>query len=375
MPTTEIPPRTPSSAQDSRPSGGELYDAGGWESAYLEAYDAPALLVQLQDDLSRSRQREAFWMSVVVHLTAVILVINLPRLENLWPKSAVVVVSPGDQQRQKELTYLELPPDEQKVTKRPDTDKISDQNRIAKSRAPQLNRDELKKILDSSRQGRPGPSSPPSPPQSPSPGMAAPNTPPTQSQQPQQQQEQAQQSATPPPQNQNQMAKLQMPNPAAGPKPSFNTNPLSAGSAIEQAARAAIANRGYGGDAGDFGLGQGKGGQVQGQLEVLSDTMGVDFAPYLSRIVREVRENWYREVPPSVEFKKGKLAIEFAILKDGRVAGMQLTDGSGDTALDRAAWAGITLSNPFPPLPAEFNGKYLSLRFRFYYNLQESDLK
>jgi len=373
MPTTEIPPRTPSSVQDSRPSGSELYDAGGWESAYLEAYDVPALLVQLQDDLSRSRQREAFWISVVVHLTAVILVINLPKLENLWPKSAVVVVSPGDQRRQKELTYLELPPDEQKVTKRPDTDKISDQNHIATSRAPQLNRDELKKILDSSRQGRPGPSSPPSPPQPPSSPMGAQNAPPTQQPQPQQQQQQAQQSA--PPTSQSEIAKLQMPNSAARPKPSFNSNPLSAGSAIEQAAKAAIANRGYGGDAGDFGLGQGKGGQVQGQLEVLSDTMGVDFAPYLSRIVREVRENWYREVPPSAEFKKGKLAIEFAILKDGRVAGMQLTDGSGDTALDRAAWAGITLSNPFPPLPTEFGGKYLSLRFRFYYNLQESGLK
>jgi TonB family protein len=367
MPTTEIPPRTPPSVPDFRPNGSELYNVDEWESAYLEAYDAPALLVRLQDDLSRSRQREAFWMSVVVHLTAVILVINLPRLENLWPKSAVVVVSPGDQQRQKELTYLELPPDAQKVTKRPDTDKISDQNRIATSRAPQLNREELKKILDSSRQGRPGPSGPPAQPQPPSPQAQSPA--------PQQPQEQAQQAAPPPPQNQNQTAKLQMPNPAAQPKPSFNTGPLSAGSAIEQAARAAIANRGYGGDAGDFGLGQGKGGQVQGQLEVLSDTMGVDFAPYLSRIVREVRENWYREVPPSAEFKKGKLAIEFAILKDGRVAGMQLTDGSGDTALDRAAWAGITLSNPFPPLPAEFGGKYLSLRFRFYYNLQESELK
>jgi TonB family protein len=369
MPTTEIPPRTPPSLPRSGPNGSELYDGDGWESAYLEAHDAPALLVQLQDDLSRSRQREAFWMSVVVHLTAVILVINLPKLENLWPKNAVVVVNPGNQQHQKELTYLELPPDEQKPTKRPDTDKISDQNRIATSRAPQLNRDELKKILDSSRQGRPGPHSPAAQPPSPAAraqGQSTPQPPPEQ---------QPQQSAPPALQNQNQMAKLQMPNPAAQPKPSFNTNPLSAGSAIEQAAKAAIANRGYGGDAGDFGLGQGKGGQVQGQLEVLSDTMGVDFAPYLSRIVREVRENWYREVPPSAELKKGKLAIEFAILKDGRVAGMQLTDGSGDVALDRAAWAGITLSNPFPPLPAEFAGKYLSLRFRFYYNLQEGELK
>ena len=33
--------------------------------------------------------------------------------------------------KQKELTYLELPPDEQKLTKRPDTNIISDKDRIA----------------------------------------------------------------------------------------------------------------------------------------------------------------------------------------------------------------------------------------------------
>ncbi len=114
-----------------------------------------------------------------------------------------------------------------------------------------------------------------------------------------------------------------------------------------------------------------------GDVEVLSDTTGVDFGPYLSRIVREVRDNWYRIMPDSVRlgFKKGKLAIQFYILKDGRVTGMQLTDPSGDVVLDRAAWGGITASDPFPPLPNEFAGQYLNLRFRFYYNPDESDLR
>src|ERR1700730_13491757 len=34
---------------------------------------------------------------------------------------------------------------------------------------------------------------------------------------------------------------------------------------------------------------------------------------------------------------------------------------------DRPAWGSITASNPFPPLPSEFTGPYLALRFRFYY--------
>jgi TonB family protein len=95
----------------------------------------------------------------------------------------------------------------------------------------------------------------------------------------------------------------------------------------------------------------------------------------LQRILQDVKDNWYRLIPESAEMKKGKLAIEFAITKDGKIADMQLRATSGDIALDRAAWGGITASNPFPPLPSEFNGPYLALRFRFYYNPDKADLQ
>src|SRR5205823_6702536 len=179
MPTTEIPPRpTVSSPPTATPEHSvDLYDAEGWESAFRELHDVPELLVQLQDNLSRSRQREAFWISVVFHLTLVILVVNSQKLqERFFHRRPVVMISPQDLLRQKELTYLELPPDEQKVTKKPDSNIISDKDRIATSRTPQLNRDELKKILDSSRSGPPGPSGPTAPPQpaqQPSPPVAS----------------------------------------------------------------------------------------------------------------------------------------------------------------------------------------------------------
>ncbi len=156
---------------------------------------------------------------------------------------------------------------------------------------------------------------------------------------------------------------------------------MSAGSAIEQAARAAASNRGggYSGDGGDYGLGQGKqGGQAIGPMDVLSDTMGVDFGPYLARVLHDVRENWYRIIPESARaplMKKGKVSIEFAILKNGQVAGLQIVGTSGDVALDRAAYGGITASKPFPPLPSEFGGQYLALRFHFYYNPDKSDIQ
>jgi TonB family protein len=363
--TTQIPPTRGASPESGRESV-ELYDARYWESAYRDIDAPPALVLQLQDDLANSRRREAFWISVVVHLLVVLAFVNFDKLARFLPRQAVLV-KPQVLPQGKDLTFLELPPDAQKITKRPDTNIISDKDRIATSKAPQLDRKELKKILDSSRPGAPGQAAPPGPPQpSPPAPAAAPNTP------------APAQAAAPPPPPVNQMAKLQTPQPSVNP---FVDKALSPGSAIEQAARAAAASRGgYGQDGGDFGLGQGKQGRALGALDVLSDTMGVDFGPYLARVLHDVKMNWYNLIPESARppiMKKGKVAIEFAIMKDGRVAGMRLEQGgsSGDPALDRAAWGGITASDPFPPLPSEFGGQYLALRFHFYYNPDRGDLE
>jgi TonB family protein len=106
----------------------------------------------------------------------------------------------------------------------------------------------------------------------------------------------------------------------------------------------------------------------------------VDFGPYMQRILHDVKQNWYHLIPESAMpplLKKGKLSIEFAILKNGQIAGLRYVDGSGDVALDRAAYGGITSSTPFPPLPNEFGGQYLGLRFTFLYNpdRDSADLK
>jgi TonB family protein len=109
---------------------------------------------------------------------------------------------------------------------------------------------------------------------------------------------------------------------------------------------------------------------ARGNVEVLGDTMGVDFGPYLSRILREIKANWVRQLPESAlsGLRKGKLKIEFYMLRNGRSTGMALTDSSGDVTLDRSAWGAVTASAPFPPLPNEFGGQYLKLRITFRCN-------
>jgi TonB family protein len=382
MPVTQIPSRDPSSGESlsgesssrepltppsAQPEQRDLFEAQHWETAYRDFNpdDVPHLLIQLQDDLSRSRKREALWLSVILHLMVIILLWNSEKLMGLLPHRTVDLAISTNADKAKDATFLELPPDEQKLTRRPDAKVISDKDRVATSKAPQINREELKKILQSSRPGPPGENAP----QPPAQGQP-PQNPVAQNQQPPAGQES---SGFSQPQPSDQTARLQTP-PQSRPVPNFNAQ-MTAGSAIEQAEQAAAANRrGYGGpgQAGDFGSPGRSGAKALDQAEILTDTMGVDFGPYLTRIVQIVKQNWYNLMPPSVYppiLKQGKLAIEFVILKDGKTTGMVVHTSSGDVALDRAAWASITASTPFPPLPKEFPGQILGLRFYYFYNL------
>ena len=370
MPITQIPFQDPVAPPEKpekpQPEQLGLYDARDWETAYRDLDAAvPHLLIQLQDDLARSRRREAAWISIIFHLVLAICLWNFDFIRDhipmRWRKVIAVAMNPASD---KNVTFLALPSDLQKPAQKPKTNVLSDKDRIATARHPELDPKELRKVLATPPPGAPGPSGPRAPQPSQAPAIAQ--------MQPGQQQSQQQQFMQQPPSN-NQTARLQVPQ-----KPGKNpfAEALSAGSQIEQAARAAAAARGGGGgQEGDFGLGTGAHGRQQGALDILSDTQGVDFGPYLQRILQDVRQNWYLLIPESAQMKKGKLAIEFAITKDGQVAGMKLVASSGDATLDRPAWGSITHSNPFPPLPTEFGGQYLALRFRFYYNPDKADLE
>jgi TonB family protein len=133
---------------------------------------------------------------------------------------------------------------------------------------------------------------------------------------------------------------------------------------------------------GDIGAGGGGGsvseamrqlpspGRMGSALELLSDARGVDFRPYLIQVLAAVKRNWQAVMPESARFgRQGRVAIQFAIDKNGRVPKLVIASSSGADALDRAAVAGISASNPFPPLPAEFQGSEIRLQLVFSYNM------
>ncbi|MCX6596326.1 MAG: TonB family protein [Acidobacteria bacterium] len=111
-------------------------------------------------------------------------------------------------------------------------------------------------------------------------------------------------------------------------------------------------------------------GRAGSSLELLSDPQGIDFKPYLIRVLAAVRRNWFAVLPESARFgQRGRVLIQFAIAREGRVPKLVISTPSGVDALDRAAVAGISASNPFPPLPAEFKGDQIRLQLSFAYNM------
>lgn len=111
-----------------------------------------------------------------------------------------------------------------------------------------------------------------------------------------------------------------------------------------------------------------------GRIDILTDTKGVNLNAYLQPVLTIVKKNWYNQIPEAARpplRKKGKVTIRFRVMRDGKITDVQLSESSGDVALDRAAYGGVTASNPLQTLPSGFSCQFLTLQFRFYYNIDE----
>lgn len=310
------------------------------------------LIGDLREDVAKYRKREAVWISLAVHGVALLALIFIPK----WIPTAPVFVplQPKDQS----MIFLNSTP-APKVAP-PKTNIIGDQDRRAQTPVP--SKEALRKIIDTTPPGPPRASQPPQP-----------ATPPAQAQQAQQSQPSSQ---VPPQQRTTETAKLEAPPP--------KNNPFSIpspGSSVDQAIRSAAESPAHSSTSfgsGSYGSGLRPRVDTAGNMEILSDTMGVDFGPYMRRLKVTVQDHWEPLIPEAAlppMMKKGRVVIEFAILKDGTIMGMKLVGGSGDVALDRAAWGALTNAIPLPQLPSQFSGDYLRIRAAFYYNPDKNDFE
>ncbi len=103
--------------------------------------------------------------------------------------------------------------------------------------------------------------------------------------------------------------------------------------------------------------------------QLLTDSQGIDFAPYLRLILQIVKRNWETVMPEAARYgRRGKVSIVFSITREGKVDKLVYNEQSGIDSYDRAAVAGISMSNPFPPLPGAFKGDHIAVQFNFAYN-------
>ncbi len=322
------------------------------------------LLLELDQEIARWRRRALFLLSVVLHGVLILLILFSP---DLLRRGAAMLGVKAQVTRKPETTYLWFPPDLLKRLQEPPQDSrtLSDRNRRAQGPSPTVDPYGLK--MPFSRGNTPLPEIPGGGPKltAPPAASAAPPTGPTTAA-----------AAPPPPKKDEGLRLMDVPRTSAGndgssPRLSLGTP----GEAIQQSLEAATRGRSRGGPAGPGdSLSEFQNLHPNFATEgpiILSDTRGVDFGPYLARVVYVVRRNWYAVIPESARLgEKGRVALVFDIMKDGSVPTLHLVASSGSEPLDRAAGAGIRASIPFPPLPDEFTGNYLRLEFIFLYNME-----
>ncbi len=348
--------------EDSEPGGRDGREpaafSGRSSSRYVD-YDTHELLEKIseyEDERRWQRIREGIWISILAHIVLFSLLSWIPRYVLHSPQ----VIDPIEAiKKRKDLTYLDELPDALKQIQKP------------KAKLPPLPKNQStvdKKTMDALKameKARPKPKPPAEQPkaQQPAPPQPAPPLP-----QPQQPSPLPPTTAAPQPKPEI----VQEPQPAPVPaKPNFSVNQPSTADQLRQAMR----DSAHGPSGGGLGGGSLHGHSgADGGAQIMSDTQGVDFGPYLQKLIRETYRTWDPLIPEEVNppiSKRGEVEIYFTILPNGRLQAhaMQLTGRSGDVALDRAAWGAIEGAD-YPPLPKEFHGPNLQLRFRFQYNIR-----
>jgi TonB family protein len=339
--------------------------AKSWESPATE--QEVRLILEMETEIARWRRRTMFLLSVILHGILTLIILFSPNLFHFGAKMLGVPLETAH----KDFTPLFISPQLLKKLQQPppDTNNISSQNQRAQGKSPVINPNGLKM--------------PYSPGKSPVPevqgGQPKPQTPPPGAGEEQQlaQNEPPKPPQPPPPKPQDDKPVLRLDDitpPSAAGRGSLRLPAMTPGQAIQQSLQSAVQGRGrapapgYGDAPSEFGNAN-PNFSTEGPV-ILSDTRGVDFGPYLARIVYIVRQNWLAIIPESARLgQRGRTSVVFEILKDGSVPQLRLVSSSGADALDRAAVGGIRASIPFPPLPQEFTGQHLVLQFIFLYNV------
>lgn len=111
-------------------------------------------------------------------------------------------------------------------------------------------------------------------------------------------------------------------------------------------------------------------------VDVLSDTQGVDLTPYLRINAHFLHNNWRKLTTTDAigsSHSVSDLSVEFTVSRDGSVKDAKVAQPSGDSVLDEAALEALKRSSPFQELPSNYAGQSLALRIRLHYDPDRAD--
>jgi protein TonB len=95
---------------------------------------------------------------------------------------------------------------------------------------------------------------------------------------------------------------------------------------------------------------------------------GARFPWYVEAVQRRISGNWYQStIDPAIRFAP-RVAVEFQIFRDGSAGNLQRTQSSGNASVDNSALRAVQESIPFPSLPPEYAGSYVTVEFWFEFH-------
>ena len=101
-------------------------------------------------------------------------------------------------------------------------------------------------------------------------------------------------------------------------------------------------------------------------VDVLSDTGGVNLAPYVRNLVSDLKKHWSSPAPQSNSptLKQQEAVLTLTIAPDSQLAAMKLENPGHDSLLNQAAWNAAKTTS-FSPPPAGMTDPNLKLRVHF----------
>jgi TonB family protein len=148
------------------------------------------------------------------------------------------------------------------------------------------------------------------------------------------------------------------------PDPVAPPSPTARGSATVDAPVPANAIPGTGGQA---AAPYGQTGTGTGPASFGDEAFGRRFGTYVTGMTNAIREKWQQPDGAGIApGKPPKVYVTFTISRDGKVANVKIEQPSGNSRLDASAHRAV-LSATLPPLPREYTGSSVAVRFYFEY--------